>query len=646
MSRRRVLPIVIVALGVGGFFKWNHNHSNRVTGDGNPASFRCYQCHGPLAHRAPVRPIGSPYASPVALTLSPDGSRLFASCEGTDEIVVMDTIARRITARWPAGDAPHGLACSGDALYVAQTGEDRVAILDAGTGEETGSVPVGAMPCGLALDPAGATLVVANSASNDLSLIDTATRREVSRLAAGREPFAVSVTADGSTAWILNRMATPASFPHVPTSEVTRVDLASRSVASRPGAFSAHLGEGIAAAGFDGGALVSLLHVRNLVPITQVAQGWVMTSTLGFARPGDDDVLQFPLDEVNDFFADPSGVAVDRDHHRAYVASGGTNRISVVDLDRLRELARDAHGEHGGPWSDHLGISSEYVLARIPVAANPRALLLSPDGDLLYVAERLGASVAVIDTETLEVAHRFTLDAAEPDLIRRGEILFHDAAVTFQNQFSCRSCHPGGQADGLAYDFAIDGVGRNILDNRSLLGLAGTAPFKWNGKNRSLFDQCGPRFARVLTRSDPFPPVALDELVNYILSLPPPRPEVPAGDAEAAAIARGRVIFERTHRNDGTEIPKEMRCNVCHRPPIYTSRRKMAVGVDANTDTVRDFDVPHLLGVSMSPPYLHDGRALTLEEIWTKYDKAGQHGVVNDLTKEQLNDLVEFLKSI
>ena len=45
-------------------------------------------------------------------------------------------------------------------------------------------------------------------------------------------------------------------------------------------------------------------------------------------------------------------------------------------------------------------------------------------------------------------------------------------------------------------------------------------------------------------------------------------------------------------------------------------------------------------------PYLHDGRAKTLEEIWTIYQKDDKHGVSSYWSKEQLNDLVEYLKTI
>jgi cytochrome c peroxidase len=63
-------------------------------------------------------------------------------------------------------------------------------------------------------------------------------------------------------------------------------------------------------------------------------------------------------------------------------------------------------------------------------------------------------------------------------------------------------------------------------------------------------------------------------------------------------------------------------------------------------DTESHFDVPHLSNIYDSPPYLHNGIAETLEEIWTRYNPYDTHGVTNDLTKDQLNDLVEYLKTL
>jgi cytochrome c peroxidase len=70
------------------------------------------------------------------------------------------------------------------------------------------------------------------------------------------------------------------------------------------------------------------------------------------------------------------------------------------------------------------------------------------------------------------------------------------------------------------------------------------------------------------------------------------------------------------------------------------------VGSLSETDDPMLFDVPQLNNIYESAPYLHDGKALTLEELWTKYNDHDTHGVGNDMTKDQLNDLVEYLKSL
>ena len=70
------------------------------------------------------------------------------------------------------------------------------------------------------------------------------------------------------------------------------------------------------------------------------------------------------------------------------------------------------------------------------------------------------------------------------------------------------------------------------------------------------------------------------------------------------------------------------------------------MGTLAVSDDSILFDTPHLNNIYASPPYLHDGRAATLEEIWTLYGKEDKHGLANDMTKNQLNDLVDYLKSL
>jgi cytochrome c peroxidase len=109
---------------------------------------------------------------------------------------------------------------------------------------------------------------------------------------------------------------------------------------------------------------------------------------------------------------------------------------------------------------------------------------------------------------------------------------------------------------------------------------------------------------------------------------------------------RGKAIFERTHDNMGRVIPRNNRCVTCHFPPLYTDRNRHDVGSKMWLDTESHFDVPHLNNIYDSPPYLHNGIAPTLEEIWTRYNPDDTHGVTNDMTKDELNDLVEYLKTL
>jgi cytochrome c peroxidase len=264
------------------------------------------------------------------------------------------------------------------------------------------------------------------------------------------------------------------------------------------------------------------------------------------------------------------------------------------------------------------------------------------------VAERLADKISIIDTERLEVVDAIDLGGPQTEtLARRGQRLFHSASHTFQGQFSCRSCHPDGGTDALSYDLEPDGLGLNIVNNPSLRGRANTAPYKWTGKNASLYRQCGFRFAKWLTRTGPYAQDELYSIVAYILSLsyPPNRYRDVSGELTSVQ-QRGETIFERAQTNDGRVIPAENRCITCHPPPRFTDRRTADVGTSGPSDTEKEFDTPQLDNLYASAPYLHDGRAATLEEIWTRFNPDDTHGVANDLTKIQLNDLIEYLKAL
>jgi YVTN family beta-propeller protein len=296
---------------------------------------------------------------------------------------------------------------------------------------------------------------------------------------------------------------------------------------------------------------------------------------------------------------------------------------------------------------NHLGISRDLVVAKIAVGKSPRGMVVSPDNRYLYVADGLDDAVSVIKIS--ERKRTRVIDLGGPEYLtqaRIGEIIFHDAQYTYGSQFSCHTCHPDGHIDGIVYDIEPDGIGINPVDNRTLRGINDTAPFKWTGKNPSLKRQCGARLAAFFTRSDPFTPEQSAALDRYIITISrPPNRHLAEGELNPTQL-RGKYLFERQFDNSGNKIPRVNRCNYCHVPPYYTNREKFDVGIASWLDTDGHFDVPHLNNIYDSSPYLHDGRAKSLEEIWTLYNPFDTHGVTNDLTKDQLNDLIEYLKTL
>jgi hypothetical protein len=122
--------------------------------------------------------------------------------------------------------------------------------------------------------------------------------------------------------------------------------------------------------------------------------------------------------------------------------------------------------------------------------------------------------------------------------------------------------------------------------------------------------------------------------------------EIPLDELERyAARPFGAAIFSRAVDKFGKPIPLTNRCSYCHSGPLGTNNKLFDVGTRRPTDDSGLLDTPQLIKIALTAPYLHDGSAATLEEIWTIYNLHDQHGRTNDLTKDELNDLIEYLRS-
>jgi len=599
----------------------------------------------PAAKQSPAVP-KERYLSPIEMTLSTDGRLLYVVCEGSDEVRILETRSGRLLGRIPVGRVPRGIASSpnGKFLYVTNAWSDDVSVIDALAGKVIQTLPAGFEPTGVLTDASGTSLYVANRLSGDVSVIDLNSGQETKRLLAGRGASYLALSADGKWIYCTHIYPNPGAFRTQPISEITVIDTSRQIVIERK---PLHNVAGVfhVAVSSDGKlGVAAQLRPKNLIPLAHVEHGWAFGDSITLFGSDVGGTVQVPIDELDRYYALPWGLAITPDKSKIFLTTAGSESVTVIDLHRLLRTVR----ERQHPFVNDLSASADYVVGRIEVGNNPRGIVLSNDGKRLYVANRLDDNISVIDTATDEVVS--TIDLGGPkniDALRRGERLFYTADFAFQGQFGCSNCHIDATIDGLQWDLEPDGFGKDIVDNRSLENLAGTEPFKWNGGNPDMPTECGPRTEKFFFRSQSFTQQQLTDLVTFVYSLPyrPNRYRLSNGELTPAQ-ERGKAIFERTEYRNGRPIPEANQCATCHSGPKYTNQKQVDVGSGKLTDRSPIIDVPQLPNVAYSAPYLHDGSARSLEEIWTVFNPKDTHGVSNDLTKDELNDLIEYLKTL
>ena len=632
--------------------KWARAHVNEKTAT-TDHPILCTSCHLYIQKTGlTAKLVNARYLSPINLTVSGDGKRLYVVAQESDALLIVDAEKNKVINKIGVGNQPHSVILSKDGLkaYVSNQWSDNVSVIDLSSGIVTDTIKTGSGPAGLALSRDGQALYVVNSFSSDVSVINLNSKEEINRITAGNNPTGAKLSPDGKFLFVTSRRMAITPYGEPLASELTVINDSSRRISEYKKIESAYMMENIAFTPHGDLGFVTLIRPKNYVPSIQVEQGWMMTHGFGVIEPGKDrKVSELLLDEPDSFYSDPFGIAITPDGKKAFISSSGADYISVIDVDSVRTLLAGASPEIRKLYSNNLGISSHYILKRIHTGANPKGIALSPDGKLLYVAEMLDDKIGVINTENLEKVS--SIDLGGPGRItvaRRGRRLFNNSSHTFQNQYCCYTCHPDMHEDGVVYNMSGKDMGKNVTNTMTLRDISETAPFKWSGTNPTVYKQDGIRFSTFLTRTESFSYKDLDALTAYILTgikNPPNLQYNPEGKLTEAEL-RGKEIFERTKDNYGKEIPEANRCITCHTPPYYTNRKLAYVQTLASTDDSILFDTPHLNDVYASAPYLHDGRAATLEEIWTKYGKNDKHGVVNDMTKIQLNDLIDYLKSL
>jgi cytochrome c peroxidase len=113
----------------------------------------------------------------------------------------------------------------------------------------------------------------------------------------------------------------------------------------------------------------------------------------------------------------------------------------------------------------------------------------------------------------------------------------------------------------------------------------------------------------------------------------PPNPHRTAAGELTSDARRGQSLFRG-----------KAACAACHAGPhLGGAGLRAAIGTTA---AGLELDVPHLAGVYDTAPYLHDGRAATLEEVFTRHNPASLHGQAHALTPQELAELLAYVREM
>jgi DNA-binding beta-propeller fold protein YncE/cytochrome c peroxidase len=338
------------------------------------------------------------------------------------------------------------------------------------------------------------------------------------------------------------------------------------------------------------------------------------------------------------------------------VAQQGNNLVTL--LDHYRIAAGTA-------------VNLQSMVGRPGTGLAPQALLVDPAAQRLYVHDFMSRTVTVLHLAPLlqQGAGGLPTLATIPTLppggeklspaVLLGKQLFYNAsavdaggqnAMSGETYISCASCHIDGSYDGRTWDFGTRGEGlRNTTDLRGRRGMA-HGNVHWSAN----FDEIQDFALDIVHRfhGTAFLPAGQ--------APPPPRGPPNAGrtaelDALAAYVASlGRHTVPRSpHRTPTGELTAEallgqavftaQSCHTCHDPAHdYTNSSLGALPTLADVGTQRwtsgerlgallaGLDVPTLAGAWATPPYLHDGSAATLADVFAVAGGPAyqaQHGV-------------------
>jgi len=609
-------------------------------------------------------PVVQGASSPIALT--PDERTVCAVNQDSGSISIWDWTTEREPVEIPVGDEPRMLAVAPDGrhVYVSAQRSQWLAIVDLVSKTCIARIPIGGQPVGVVVAKGGRHAFVTQYAGDYLqgsyrggvvAMVNLNRQVVEKRISVKARPFAMTCSPNGKRLYLTHYFQIDGqgwvSEIDVDAFRVVRefaLKEDSEIGSGRGGVFNALAGIAIRPDGKR--LLVAGMHANVHRGVSQSGRSLSHKTTVQAAVRVVDLDAGIELETAR-MVSSFSGQAVAVPSAVAFLPDGQHFLDLYFASQDMKVLAYNERG-----------VVAERALLALP--AGPTGVAITRDGKNAFVNCRWSRSIAHISLANIR----------KPELVRNqrvaveswdaqrllGAKVFHntrDGRMTPNRWLSCGACHLDGGvlSDNLLWEFTEEQKPSSpkLMNTKSLAVTDWSGPpYLIQGTFRTVHEE--DKFIRsflrgsgflnaVVTGGDDFPddPTTksreLDALSDYVLSLRPrPNPHMdgdqPRSEISASA-HRGRSLFHS----------KALGCSRCHSGRYLTrSGRDKTVRL-ADVGTGIRADVPSLLNLWETPPYLHDGRAATLKDVMTRFNPHDKHGRTSHLTAPQIDDLVNFL---
>lgn len=543
--------------------------------------------------------------------------------KGLKRVDLFSADGQRLLKSFPLNATPTGILVDGDKAYV--TTFDSVGslhVLSLVSGKIEASVTTGSGASHPMFGPDKKCIYVCNQFSDNVVEIDPTTLKIKRTVKVLREPRTAVITKDGKYMYVANFLPSQrADIDHV-SACISVIELGKftkvKDIRLANGSNALH---GICIT--PDGKYIYVAHNlgRFTVPTSQLQQGWMNTSAFSIIDTQTQHFLgTVVVDEPERGAAGVWSIACN--DQSIFISHSGTHEISVINHNSLRGKFEKY------PDKTMLDYDLNFLYGlrqRIPLKGNgPRSMALTDEKLIIptYFADILN----IMDIRSCAVTSVNLNSSRVESSINKGEKYFNDASHCFQNWQSCNGCHPGdARTDGMNWDLMNDGVG-NPKNCKSLLYSHVTPPNMISGIRASaeVAVRAGYKFIQFFNISEE-DALCVDE---YLKSLRPvPSPYLVNGELTDKAKA-GRKVFDK------------LQCGECHSGSYYTDLKMHRIGNDIEFE--KGWDTPTLKEVWRTAPYLFDGRAATMNDVFEIH----KHGIDKKVSKKEIDELTEYINSL